>query len=159
MVTGIVTCVIVNPMWVLKVRLTEKKGKGSTLKILNEILQKEGVRSLWNGVGISCLGCLEGALQFLIVEELKRRENGRNGSVEMGLFWLFWIGSGARLFGVVVCYPYQAVRSLYQSEKFDGFEWKRDCRFSVLYGGLSVKICKEIFYGGLFTMVREKIIR
>ena len=143
--TGIVTCVIVNP--------------GSTLKILKEILQKEGVRSLWNGVGISCLGCLEGALQFLIVEELKRRENGRNGSVEMGLFWLFWIGSGARLFGVVVCYPYQAVRSLYQSEKFDGFEWKRDCRFSVLYGGLSVKICKEIFYGGLFTMVREQIMR
>ena len=179
-VCGIVTCWCVNPLWVLKVRLLEDGGGGggggggvceenrrlgktghtphtaSMVEATLRIVRQEGVLTLWSGVVPSMFGCLEGALQFLIVEAAKRNAATLGGE-SFSFVHLLWVGAVARSVAVIVCYPYQSIRSMQQSKA--GFVWKRDGTVTTLYAGLSTKVVREFLTGGIFTCVRESLLK
>ena len=145
--TGMVTSLLVNPLWVLKVRLAAVESVG-VVSTLRKMIREEGLLSLWSGSLVSMFGCLEGAIQFLLVEEAKRRRT--NGMVVVGSF--------ARVLSVTLCYPYQSIRSIQQSSR-KGFVWSRDFNMSSLYAGWLIKMFRELLFGGIFTMIRETMLR
>jgi hypothetical protein len=160
MATGIVTCFIVNPLWVIKVRLITNDHKTERRSVWKEVkclVREEGVLALWAGVFVSCLGCVEGAVQFLIVENIKRQSSVISSGHRSTLGSMMWIGALARMAGVALCYPYQTVRSIVQTK--EGFVWKAHCRLSSLYAGMWTKLVKEAVYGGVFTFLREKMLK
>ena len=155
--TGVMTSILVNPLWVLKVRLAAAAPDADDVFVmLARMVREEGVASLWSGTLVSMLGCLEGATQFLLVEEAKRRQ--RVGLLMLSPQAMVVVGSLARALSVTMFYPYQSVRSVQQSSR-NGFVWERDMNFRTLYSGWLVKMFRELLFGGLFTSIRETMMR
>eukprot|EP01112_Ceratiomyxa_fruticulosa_P019794 TRINITY_DN6566_c0_g1_i2.p1 TRINITY_DN6566_c0_g1~~TRINITY_DN6566_c0_g1_i2.p1 ORF type:complete len:261 (-),score=45.02 TRINITY_DN6566_c0_g1_i2:82-864(-) len=68
---GTVCTIVVNPLWVLKVRLaTSKKYKG-LFDAFFSIVETEGVGGLFKGVGVSLIGVSEGTIQFASYDQIK----------------------------------------------------------------------------------------
>lgn len=193
---GCITCWIVNPFWVTKIRLTEQRlgqqleSKSAdtqakhrrdvsigVIKLVADMYRNEGISVFYNGVFASMCGCVEGAVQFLLVEQSKLHVidglSVRGGAASMPLFLL--IGSLARLTGVCICYPYQVVRSHMQTatpsnkSEVDGSEncnsivyvvsniWKSKGAAG-LYAGLTAKLAREALYGGILHAIFEGML-
>ncbi|TRZ03855.1 hypothetical protein DNTS_018838 [Danionella cerebrum] len=122
---GVVNVLVTTPLWVVNTRLklqgakfrnenihsTDYKG---ILDAFSQIMQQEGVGSLWNGTFPSLLLVLNPAVQFMIYEGLKRqilrgvhREVGQLSSVEV-----FLIGAIAKAVATTITYPLQTVQSV-----------------------------------------------
>jgi len=108
MATGVCTCWVVNPFWVVKVRLAQSSSAGA-LSCIRGVLAEGGLAGFWAGVVPSMFGCLEGALQFLLLEQAKALD------IRSTLVWAV-VGALARITGVTVCYPYQVTRTKMQSQ-------------------------------------------
>ena len=123
------------------------------------------------GVFASMCGCVEGAVQFLLVEQSKLQLHflPNDGASLAGMLLFMMIGSLARLAGVSLCYPYQVVRSRMQmSNMTSGGEcdsiaevigeiWKED-GVAGLYAGLSAKLAREAVYGGVLHGIFETVV-
>src|SRR5690349_16856696 len=96
---GFVTATATNPIWLIKTRLQLQSNATTTtttisgnhyrnsLHCLKTIVQKEGFRALYQGLSASYLGVIEGTLQWVIYERLKRmlheHRRSRHTSSEM----------------------------------------------------------------------------
>ena len=197
-VCGCLTCWVVNPFWVIKIRLAERQrhssstGKGvdsqakrrrggnaGVIGLMKNMYRNEGgVRAFYVGVFASMCGCVEGAVQFLLVEQSKlllRQSDHGLGAIagetvgDMAVFML--LGSLARLIGVSLCYPYQVVRSRMQMSKAsNGSVGSTSILGAVqrildedgvagLYAGLSAKLIREAVYGGALHSIYEGVLR
>lgn len=93
--SGVITAFITNPLWVVKTRMytTSKKGTAAYRSTLGnfalsehrsdltapyssdglvQISKKEGIPGLYKGTVMSVVGVSNGAIQFMLYEELKR---------------------------------------------------------------------------------------
>lgn len=218
---GCLTCWVVNPFWVVKIRLAERElerrrkkmsttasdaddeddeGKmdsqakerrprsgrtaaaaaaGGVYALIATMYNEEGgVRVFYAGVFASMCGCVEGAVQFLLVEQSKLHFVGAGAAgATLGNMPLFMvIGSLARLAGVSLCYPYQVVRSRMQvstaaatgrAKRGGGHGgslvgvvqsiWQED-GVAGLYAGLSAKLVREAVYGGVLHAIYEGVL-
>ena len=199
-ICGCLTCWVVNPFWVVKIRLAERElerkrvtamtneeyvdsqakerrqrsgaASGGVFALIADMYNEEGgVRVFYAGVFASMCGCVEGAVQFLLVEQSKRHfiHGDRATMDNMPLFMV--IGSVARLAGVSLCYPYQVVRSRMQMSMATRARGDRggDSGSIVgvvqsillqdgvagLYAGLSAKLAREAVYGGVLHAIYE----
>jgi hypothetical protein len=167
--TGIMTCWCVNPFWVLKVRLSSladasdssdssdssHSSHSSNLPVharIAAIVHDEGVWVLWSGIVPSMCGCFEGALQFVMVEYIKRTSSVVTSPPALSFLL---VGAVARSLAVVVCYPYQSIRSIQQRSP-TGFVWSHHA--GQLYSGVSTKVVREFVWGGIYTFLREQLL-
>ncbi|EFA79187.1 mitochondrial substrate carrier family protein [Heterostelium album PN500] len=112
---GIITTAVVNPFWVLKIRLaTSKKYNGMT-DCFKSILKNEGISGFWKGVGPSFMGVSEGLVQFVTYEQILERIR-QNNKGNIGVAGYLMSGGTARLVAGLVTYPYLLLRSSLQSE-------------------------------------------
>ncbi|KAK5574797.1 hypothetical protein RB653_010050 [Dictyostelium firmibasis] len=120
---GVITTAIVNPFWVLKIRLATSKKYSSMKHAFQSILRTEGVSGFWKGVGVSFIGVSEGLFQFVsyeyILNQMKEsniKMNGGIGGGELSVANYLFAGGTARLIAGVITYPYLLIRSSLQSE-------------------------------------------
>eukprot|EP01132_Coremiostelium_polycephalum_P003354 gene3354-4205_t len=111
---GVITTTVVNPFWVLKIRLATSNRYSGMNDAFKSILRNEGVAGFWKGIGPSYIGVSEGLVQFVSYEYIldKLKNPAGKHSVSSYLF----AGGTARLIAGLVTYPYLLVRSSLQSD-------------------------------------------
>ncbi|TAQ89825.1 hypothetical protein B7494_g1871 [Chlorociboria aeruginascens] len=130
-IAGIFITLSTNPIWVLKTRMlsSDRGSQGAYTNMwqgARSILQKEGVRGFYRGVGISMLGVGHGAVQFAIYEPMKNfwqrylhrgyeREIFSFEREKLGNSATIIISGAAKIVAGTVTYPYQVIRSRLQT--------------------------------------------
>ncbi|KAG0147962.1 hypothetical protein CROQUDRAFT_76057 [Cronartium quercuum f. sp. fusiforme G11] len=139
--SGMITAMMTNPLWVIKTRmftsqLDDQNSYKNVLDGLKRINKEEGFRGLWKGSILALIGVSNGAIHFMIYEELKkwRQEVNYNKKIKeihnnhdllkdndlTTLSNLEYVGlSGiAKLSAISITYPYQVIRSRLQSQLY-----------------------------------------
>lgn len=71
-IAGAITTVFVNPFWMLQTRLALSKENKTFWESLKEIVQKEGLASIWKGLSSSLILVSNPIIQFCVYEWLKK---------------------------------------------------------------------------------------
>jgi len=127
-VSGILTAVFTNPIWVIKTRMlsTSRNHPGAYQSIAHgcsDLYRTEGVRGFYRGLLPSLFGVSHGAIQFMAYEQLKNRwalhrKGGRDGLSNLDYLYLSAV---SKMFAGSITYPYQVVRARLQaSQKYAG---------------------------------------
>lgn len=130
-VSGILTAVFTNPIWVIKTRMlsTARDTPGAYRSISHgtyELYRSEGIRGFYRGLLPSLFGVSHGAIQFMAYEQLKNhwaagREHGKD-SLRNSEYLL--LSAASKMFAGSITYPYQVVRArlqIYDAKyKYDG---------------------------------------
>jgi len=128
--SGILVCVLTNPMWVVKTRLQlqvdRKPSSGQQpyrgfIQGLKIIFKEEGIRGLYKGLGPSLWLVSQGALQFAAYEEMKSMIAGEARTLDTTLTVAESLvaSSVSKLFASTALYPLQVVRTRMQ-KRLDG---------------------------------------
>lgn len=134
-VAGIATGTATNPIWVVKTRLQLDKSNASNIPgrgrqylnswdCIKQTVRHEGFRGLYRGLSASYLGVSEGALHWVMYEQMKmflaRQEAARLGDPAHVESWVddvkHWggkVGSAglAKLVAASATYPHEVVRT------------------------------------------------
>ncbi|EGC34953.1 hypothetical protein DICPUDRAFT_55461 [Dictyostelium purpureum] len=113
---GFITTAIVNPFWVLKIRLATTKKYSGIGHAFHSILRSEGVGGFWKGVGISFIGVSEGLFQFVSYEYILDQIRASNQNHQLSVGNYLFAGGAARFIAGCITYPYLLIRSSLQSE-------------------------------------------
>ncbi|XP_062308951.1 peroxisomal membrane protein PMP34 isoform X2 [Osmerus eperlanus] len=183
MVSGAVNVILTTPMWVVNTRLKLQGAKfrnedlhqthyKGIFDAFSQIIAKEGVGTLWNGILPSLVLVFNPAMQFMFYETMKRRA-GRGGrrisSVE-----IFLIGALAKAIATTATYPLQTVQAILRFGQFKAegkggvFGSLRNVIFLLmdrikrhgvlgLYKGLEAKLLQTVLTAALMFVVYEKI--
>lgn len=121
-ISGILTSIITNPIWVIKTRMlsTSRDAPGAyrtTWQGASEIFRHEGIRGFYRGLVPSLLGVSHGAIQFMIYEKLKvQRSKNRSGGIDsLTNIEYLWLSAVSKMFAGSVTYPYQVIRARLQT--------------------------------------------
>lgn len=124
---GIFTGTITNPIWLIKTRLQLDKantyhGHGTitrqyknSLDCFRRVLQQEGVRGLYRGLGASYLGVIETTLHLTAYERFKGTLLRKDIHSDTGLthaFETFCVSAASgfsKLFAVLIAYPHEVM--------------------------------------------------
>ncbi|KAG7664846.1 uncharacterized protein J8A68_001604 [[Candida] subhashii] len=177
-IAGAVTCVGSNPFWVANTRMmTEKKKKGegktssSTFKALLDIIEKDGVGTLFAGVLPALILVINPIIQYTIFEQIKNVIIAKNGPKSFTSKKAFLIGAFGKLIATSLTYPYitlkarmhikkkatksedeklsmiQQIRKIIREEGLEG-----------LYGGLLVKLVQSISTAAFLFYFKEELL-
>lgn len=121
-VSGILTAVFTNPIWVIKTRMlsTARNAPGAYKSILQgttSLYRSEGIRGFYRGLLPSLFGVSHGAIQFMAYEQLKNRwalhrTGGKEGLTNLDYLQLSAV---SKMFAGSITYPYQVVRARLQT--------------------------------------------
>lgn len=122
-VSGILTAVLTNPIWVIKTRMlsTARNAPGaykSTIQGTLALYRDEGVRGFYRGLLPSLFGVSHGAIQFMAYEQLKNHwaVSFRSGSKDnLSNFDFLSLSAASKMFAGSITYPYQVVRARLQT--------------------------------------------
>ncbi|RYP18552.1 hypothetical protein DL765_003837 [Monosporascus sp. GIB2] len=131
-VAGLFTQALTNPIWVLKTRMlsSDRGAVGAYPSMwvgVRQILETEGWRGFYRGLGISLFGVTHGAVQFAVYDPLKkmyfrRRKRLRtsdqpeaHAQQKLGNEATLLLSSISKLVAGAVTYPYQVIRSRLQN--------------------------------------------
>ncbi|GAA6016057.1 hypothetical protein JCM10207_004427 [Rhodosporidiobolus poonsookiae] len=128
--SGVITAVMTNPLWVVKTRMfttsaSEPSAYRGVLHGLRTLALTEGLPGLSKGMTLALIGVSNGAIQFMVYEEMKKRRvelrrkrlGGAAGEEEVRTLsnteYILMSGS-AKLVAIGITYPYQVIRSRIQ---------------------------------------------
>ncbi|CAH00105.1 Rim2p [Kluyveromyces lactis] len=126
---GWATSTVTNPIWLVKTRLQLDKAGTKTYKnsldCIKSVVKNEGVLGLYKGLSASYLGSVEGILQWILYEQMKRiikersiekfghiHEDAKSTSDKVKE-WCQRSGSAglAKFVASIVTYPHEVVRT------------------------------------------------
>lgn len=114
---GIVTSTITNPIWLVKTKMQLQGPSGfsplykSNLDCLRKVFKNEGISGIYRGLSASYLGAIEGTIQWVLYEDMKKRLTKIRG--DSGLSWmdLFGTAASAKLIAAIISYPHEVLRT------------------------------------------------
>jgi solute carrier family 25 protein 33/36 len=137
---------------------------------------KEGIGGFYKGISASYWGCAEGALQFLVYEQIKtrillsqnekRRESGLPPSGELPKAVYFWAAAASKAVAAVATYPHEVARTRMREQARAGvFKYKgmwqtlgliaNEEGTKCLYSGMGVHLLKVVPNSALMFMSYE----
>ena len=134
---GIAGNTLTNPIWVVKTRLQLLADSTAGQKVysgyrdaIRSIFKEEGIAGFYKGISASYWGCLEGATQFVIYEQIKTRLIARQNEIreEQGLsptdklpkLSYFLSAAVAKGTASVVTYPHEVARTRLREQARNG---------------------------------------
>ncbi|KAK4184307.1 mitochondrial FAD carrier protein FLX1 [Podospora australis] len=137
---GALTQLITNPIWVLKTRMlsSDRSAKGAYPSMWHgakHLLQTEGIKGFYRGVGVGMLAVSHGAVQFAVYDPLRRaylarkkirdEAEGKDSQEGQGISneATIVLSTVAKLVAGASTYPLQVLRSRlqhYQAEEMFG---------------------------------------
>lgn len=181
-IAGAVTCVGSNPFWVANTRMmTEKKKKGeassssSTFKTLFNIIEKDGVGTLFAGVLPALILVINPIIQYTIFEQIKNVIIAKNCPKSFTSKQAFFIGAFGKLVATSLTYPYITLKARMHIRKkaAKGEAADEEAKLSMiqqirkiireeglegLYGGLFVKLIQSISTAAFLFYFKEELL-
>ncbi|OMJ21144.1 Mitochondrial folate transporter/carrier [Smittium culicis] len=132
---GVLTQVVANPVWVIKVRMCSPTAAGQAQRysgVINGLYllaKEEGLRGYYKGFAAGVIGVSHGALQFMAYEEMKKylvrirtaemhkddqdflSRQGASVSYYFSTLEFLAMSSLSKLFASIATYPYQVIRT------------------------------------------------
>lgn len=144
---GLVSTVVTNPLWLIRVRLQAQREKVSSgWEIAKNLVQKEGFLSLYRGFTASLLGVGHVIIYFPMYECFKEYMYNGYEPTLVGVLISSWV---PKICASAVSYPHELIRArMYthdaaQDKRFYGFRGL--IKYTFATEGL------KGFYGGFFT--------
>ncbi|KAI8836927.1 mitochondrial carrier domain-containing protein [Chytriomyces cf. hyalinus JEL632] len=127
-ITGILTCFLTNPIWIMKVRFCADSYRDpnayQTLREgLTKLYKHEGMRGLYRGLVPALMGVSQKSFQFVAYEELKTwraRVKGSGDVNKLDTWDYMGMATTAKVFAMSITYPYQVVRARIQNQRGAG---------------------------------------
>ena len=125
---GIAGNTLTNPLWVVKTRMQLLADCSAGQKVytgyrdaVKTILREEGVGGFYKGISASYWGCAEGAVQFMIYEQIKtrfftrlnqqRQEEGLEPTDKLPKLVYFLSAAIAKGTASIITYPHEVART------------------------------------------------
>jgi len=182
---GVASNTVTNPIWMVKTRiqlladksLGQRAYTGYT-DVITTIMKEEGIGGFYRGICASYWGCAEGAIQFIIYEQVKKniliKQNVKNQ--ELGLppttqhtkLSLFCTAALAKGVAAVCTYPHEVARTRLREQARGGvFRYKgmwqaiglvaKEEGRSGLYAGMGVHLMKVIPNSAIMFLTYEVV--
>lgn len=185
---GIVGNTLTNPIWMVRTRMQllidhaagqrQYAGYGDAIKT---IFKEEGVGGFYKGISASYWGCAEGAIQFIIYEQLKNRlvirenkkraQQGLRPSEELSNVQYFMSAAAAKLIAAIATYPHEVARTRMREHaragvfKYEKGMWETlgvmasEEGVKSLYSGMGVHLMKVVPNSALMFLTYEVVRR
>ncbi|KAF2087598.1 mitochondrial carrier [Saccharata proteae CBS 121410] len=120
-ISGILTAVCTNPIWVIKTRMLSTGGNDPRAYRgirdgTAQIMRSEGLKGFYRGLLPSLFGVSHGAIQFMAYEQLKHYRGSQiGGKSELSNWDYLYLSAVSKVFAGSITYPYQVVRSRLQT--------------------------------------------
>ena len=118
---GIATATATNPIWLIKTRMQLQQSHNriytNSWDCLRKVVAREGFRGLYKGLSASYLGVIEGTLQWVLYEKLKKqiktKEEEEHNKSKSNYAWLnyFFAAAGSKLIAATLTYPHEVLRT------------------------------------------------
>ncbi|OMJ69700.1 hypothetical protein SteCoe_32510 [Stentor coeruleus] len=146
---GLVSTVVTNPLWLIRVRLQAQREKtNSGWEIGKNLIQKEGFLSLYRGFSASLLGVGHVIIYFPMYEYFKEHIYNEDQPTLIGVLISSWI---PKVCASAVSYPHELIRARIYTH--DATQDKRFCGFKGLIMFTFNTEGFKGFYGGFFTNI------
>ncbi|PSK35494.1 hypothetical protein C7M61_004531 [Candidozyma pseudohaemuli] len=178
-IAGAITVIGTNPFWVANTRMMTKakehgKLSGSTVKAILEIVEQDGLGTLFAGVFPALVLVINPIIQYTIFEQIKNVIIAANGIKSFTGVKAFFIGAFGKLVATTLTYPYITLKSRMhvkkkQLETNDDKEVKlsmvqeiqkivTDEGLEGLYRGLGIKLFQSITTAAFLFYFKEELL-
>lgn len=179
-IAGAITVVGTNPFWVANTRMMTKAKEhgalsGSTVKAILEIVEQDGLGTLFAGVFPALVLVINPIIQYTIFEQIKNIIIATNGVKAFTGGKAFFIGAFGKLVATTLTYPYITLKSRMHvkkkqlSEKAGEEEVKlsmyqeirkivTDEGLEGLYRGLGIKLFQSITTAAFLFYFKEELL-
>ncbi|ADV23371.1 Peroxisomal membrane protein, putative [Cryptococcus gattii WM276] len=183
LVAGSITTIVTNPIWTVQtaqatytadpLSKTDKKQdiKPSAMRVVKGIIEKDGIKGLWRGIGPALVLVVNPVIQYttferLVTALLKYRllSHGATpvGKTALGRSslsdWDFFIlGAASKLVATSSTYPYQAATHQYKSSFRAILHILRAEGVSGLYAGLTLKLLQSVLTAAFMFAAQRRI--
>lgn len=115
-VAGAITVIGTNPFWVANTRMMTKAkehnvSSQSAMKTILEIIETDGVGTLFAGVLPALVLVINPIIQYTIFEQVKNVIVATNGAASFNAIKAFFIGAFGKLVATSLTYPYITLKS------------------------------------------------
>lgn len=155
-VSGILTAVFTNPIWVIKTRMlsTARNTPGAYKSISHgaaDLYRTEGIPGFYRGLLPSLFGVSHGAIQFMAYEQLKNHFARSRPANQLSNMDFLYLSAASKIFAGSITYPYQVVRARLQT--YDA-QTKYNGAWDVV-----VKVVRQEGFRGLYRGLGPNILR
>ncbi|KAF3992315.1 hypothetical protein FT663_01152 [Candidozyma haemuli var. vulneris] len=179
-IAGAITVIGTNPFWVANTRMMTKakehgNSSGSTIKAILEIVEQDGLGTLFAGVFPALVLVINPIIQYTIFEQIKNIIVAANGVKSFTGIKAFFIGAFGKLVATTLTYPYITLKSRMHvkkkqlSEKTGDEEVKlsmvqeiqkivSDEGLEGLYRGLGIKLFQSITTAAFLFYFKEELL-
>ena len=183
---GIVGNTLTNPIWMVRTRMQllvdhtagqrQYSGYGDVIK---SIFKEEGIAGFYKGISASYWGCAEGALQFIIYEQLKTRlitrqnrkraQQGLRPTQELSKVTYFWAAAASKTVATLATYPHEVARTRMREQaragifQYQSGMWEtlgvmaKEEGIKSLYSGMGVHLMKVVPNSALMFLTYEVV--
>ncbi|KAG0349413.1 hypothetical protein BG004_006442 [Podila humilis] len=187
---GVVTATVTNPIWLVKTRMQLQvegvRQYKNSFDCVVKLLKTEGVQGMYRGLSASYLGVAEGAIQWVIYEQLKktlaeRRRISRElyGTTESYIVggkdvqeWVHFLGAAgaAKFVASAITYPHEVLRTRLRQTPVGGEALKytglkqsfqlilKEEGVAALYGGLTAHMMRVVPNAAIMFFCYEAIL-
>ena len=182
---GIVGNTLTNPIWMVRTRMqllidhtAGQRQYTGYVDAITTIFKEEGLGGFYKGITASYWGCAEGAMQFLIYEQLKTRLIARQNEKralqglrptdELPKATYFWAAAASKAIAAVATYPHEVARTRMREQaragvfKYNGM-WQtlsvmaKEEGVKSLYSGMGVHLMKVVPNSALMFLTYEVV--
>lgn len=182
---GICSNTLTNPIWMVRTRMqlladaaAGQKAYAGYGDVVSTIWKQEGFGGFYKGITASYWGCTEGAMQFIIYEQLKtrllKRENAKRydqglpATTELPKATYFFSAAFAKAFAAVATYPHEVARTRLREQAREGMfrytgMWQtigligREEGRAGLYSGMGVHLFKVVPNSAIMFLTYEMV--
>jgi solute carrier family 25, member 33/36 len=187
LLAGMAGNTLTNPIWMVRTRMQlhvdatagQVAYKGYR-HVIGTIFREEGIKGFYKGIQASYWGCTEGAIQFLVYEQLKTRllqranerraKQGLPPTTELSHMTYFWSAAAAKMIASMGTYPHEVARTrLREQARMGVFKYKgmwqtigvvaREEGRRGLYSGMGVHLMKVVPNSALMFLTYEVVSR
>jgi len=185
LLAGMVGNTLTNPLWMLKTRMqlladsaAGQRAYTGYRDAIRTILREEGIGGFYKGIEASYWGCSEGAIQFMLYEQVKsrllrqknenRQKQGLVPTEELSKATYFFSAAAAKMVAAVAVYPHEVSRTRMREQARSGvFKYKgmwpalrviaREEGRAGLYSGMGMHLLKVVPNSALMFLTYEVV--
>jgi solute carrier family 25 protein 33/36 len=148
---------VTNPIWLVKTRFQLMAAGQKQFKTYGEVIKtiykEDGISGFFRGLSASYVGCTEGAIQWIVYENLKKslesEQNDKKQKITPAQYAR--ASSAAKFVAILMTYPHEVVRTRLreQGTRYKGFLNSlkliaKEEGIRGLYGGVGLHLLRSV---------------